>query len=69
MILYLDTSALVKLYVEEIGSNEVKKLVKTAQIVSTSRIAYVEARAGFARKLREGELDRKEWDQSEGLSI
>jgi len=35
MILYLDTSALVKLYVEEIGSNEVKKLVKAAQIVST----------------------------------
>ncbi len=63
MILYLDTSSLVKLYVEEIGSNEVKKLVKAAQIVSTSRIAYVEARAGFARKLREGELDRTGWEQ------
>ena len=32
MILYLDTSALIKLYVEEIGSNEVKKLVKAAQL-------------------------------------
>lgn len=63
MILYLDTSSLVKLYVEETGSKEVKKLVEAAQIVSTSRIAYVEAIAGVTRKLREEELNKEEWGQ------
>lgn len=60
MILYLDTSALVKLYIEEPGSKEVRKQVEVARIVSTSRVAYVEARAGLARKLREGELTPEE---------
>lgn len=60
MILYLDTSALVKLYIEEPGSKEVRKQVEAARIVSTSRVAYVEARAGLARKLHEGELTPEE---------
>lgn len=63
MIFYLDTSALVKLYVEELGSAAVKEKVNAAQIVSTSRVAYVEARAGFARKFRERELTREEYSQ------
>ena len=53
MILYLDTSALVKLYVAETDSAMIKKLVDAAEMPSTSRIAYVEARAAFARKRRE----------------
>ena len=53
MILYLDTSSLVKLYVQETSSAAVKRLVEEAQVVATSRIAYVEARAAFARKFRE----------------
>ncbi|MGY4706880.1 type II toxin-antitoxin system VapC family toxin [Candidatus Bipolaricaulota sp. J31] len=60
MILYLDTSALVKLYIQEPGSKEVKELVAAARIVSTSRVSYVEARAGIARKFREGELTEEE---------
>lgn len=63
MILYLDTSALVKLYVEEMGSQEVERAVEKSRIVSTSRVAYVEARAGIARKYREGELSKEEHDQ------
>lgn len=63
MILYLDTSALVKLYIEEPGSQEVKAAVKEAKIVTTSRVACVEARAGIARKYREGELSKEEHDQ------
>ena len=61
MILYLDTSALIKLYVYEAGSDEVKIRVQDAQIVSTSRVAYVEARAGVARKHRVGELTEEEY--------
>ena len=63
MILYLDTSALVKLYVEEAGSQEIKREVEKSRIVSTSRVAYVEARAGIARKYREEELSKEEHDQ------
>lgn len=56
MILYLDTSALVKLYVAEDGSSDVRRAVENADRVATSAIAYVEARAAFARKRREGGL-------------
>jgi len=66
MILYLDTSALVKLYIAEPGSQEVKALVESAQIVSTSRMAYVEARAGLARKFREQDLSREEYARMVG---
>lgn len=61
MILYLDTSALVKLYVKEPGSQAVRALLEKAQVVSTSRVAYVEMRAGLARKLRQGELSEEEY--------
>lgn len=53
MILYLDTSALVKLYVDEDGSDLVKRYVEQASVVSTAKIAFVEARSAFARANRE----------------
>jgi predicted nucleic acid-binding protein len=54
LILYLDTSALTKLYVEEAGSAEVRRLVEASGIVATARVAYPEARAALARRCREG---------------
>ena len=54
MILYLDTSALVKLYVREAGSGEVKKLARESAALATSIVAYAEVRAAFARLMREG---------------
>ncbi|MBW2040285.1 MAG: type II toxin-antitoxin system VapC family toxin [Deltaproteobacteria bacterium] len=63
MILYLDTSALVKLYVDEEGSERIRGLVESAQVIATSRVSYVEARAGVARKLREGDLTEREYRQ------
>ena len=56
MILYLDTSALVKLYVEEPGSAAVAARVERAEAVVTARVTYAEARAAFARQRREGGL-------------
>jgi predicted nucleic acid-binding protein len=56
LILYLDTSALVKLYVEEAGTGEVATRVDEATIVATCRVAYAQARAAFARHRREGGL-------------
>lgn len=49
MILYLDTSALVKLFVEEIHSDRVREAVSEAKLAVTHAIAYVEACATFAR--------------------
>ncbi len=53
MILYLDTSAWLKLYVDERGTQEVIAAVQAAELVAISRIAYAEARAALARVLRE----------------
>ena len=56
MSLYLDTSALVKFYVEEEGSPLVRMAVEQAEVVGTSAIAYVEARAAFVRRRHEGRI-------------
>ena len=60
MILYLDTSALVKLYVEEQGSAEIRAAVDTAQAVCTSMVAYVEVHAALARAADEGRITGQE---------
>jgi predicted nucleic acid-binding protein len=54
--LYLDTSSLVKLYVQEAGSDDVRELADQAAVVATSTVAYPEARTALARLRREGEL-------------
>jgi predicted nucleic acid-binding protein len=56
LIAYLDTSSLVKIYVAEPGSVAVRRLVDRADVVSTSMVAYAEARAALARQRREGGL-------------
>lgn len=56
MTVYVDTSAMVKLYVEESGSSDVRSQIDAADIVATSRVAYAEARAALARRQREGGL-------------
>ena len=53
MTVYLDTSSLVKLYVSEPGSDDVRLLVERASVVATTSIAYTEARAALARRRRE----------------
>ncbi len=49
MILYLDTSAWVKLYVREPGSKELRAYTAKAETMAVSAVAYPEARAAFAR--------------------
>jgi uncharacterized protein len=74
VILYLDTSALVKLYVAEAGTETVATAVDRATALVTVRVTYAEARAAFARHartkgLRAAELRRvvrqldEEWGQ------
>jgi predicted nucleic acid-binding protein len=61
VILYLDTSSLVKLYVEEAASADVEGLVVSAEVTGTSLIAYAEARAAFARRFRENAFSSKDY--------
>jgi predicted nucleic acid-binding protein len=60
VILYLDTSSLVKLYVEEPGTPEVERQFDEASLVCTSVVAYAEARSALARLCREGSLPPEE---------
>lgn len=57
MQLYLDTSALVKLYIVEPNADIVYRAVSEATLVCSSAIGYVETRSALARRLREGWLD------------
>jgi predicted nucleic acid-binding protein len=61
MILYLETSRLVKLYFEEEGSAETRALLTESDVVSASIVAYAEARAAFARKRTEQEIGRADF--------
>lgn len=56
MRLYLDTSALLKLYVEEDDSIFVEGAVQDAETTATSIVTYVEARSAFSRRRRDGSL-------------
>jgi uncharacterized protein len=54
--LYLDTSSLAKLYIEDTGSDNVRGLVAQAAVIATSIVAYAETRAALARLRRSGDL-------------
>ncbi len=60
MILFLDSSALVKRYVEEEGTKLVDELWEKAEEVATSVVAFAEVISAFSRKSREGILTQKE---------
>lgn len=62
MILYLDTSALVKAYVNETYSKEILSLLKEAKIAASHFIAYVEANAAFSKISREKKLKEKDYE-------
>ena len=53
MILFCDTSALVKLYIVEVGSDELKLQVQQAEAVAVCRITWAEAYAALSRRARE----------------
>ena len=59
MILYLDTSVLVKRYVMEAYSGALDSLWSEAEVVAVSEVGYAEAVAAFARKFRERHISRR----------
>ncbi|MGK2915050.1 MAG: type II toxin-antitoxin system VapC family toxin [Porticoccaceae bacterium] len=64
MIVYYDTFALVKLYVAEDGSREMKALLSEAEVPATARISWVEAHAVMACWGRERVADAAAIDQA-----
>ncbi|RJR32474.1 MAG: PIN domain-containing protein [Desulfobacteraceae bacterium] len=56
MILYLDTSALVKRYFQEPYSDEIISKWRSATQIVTSFVAYAETMAAIYRKKREADL-------------
>ena len=61
MLLYLDTSSLVKLFIEEKYSERVREWVDAVDVVLTCRVAYAEAAAAFSRRHREGGLKQADY--------
>ena len=56
MILYLDTSALLKCLIAEAHSDEVREWIAASDGLATSRVTYPEAAAALARRQRRGDL-------------
>jgi predicted nucleic acid-binding protein len=59
MILYLDTSALVKRYIREAGTEEVIPLVENAESVGSASLTKVEMAAALEKAVRQGWTKRK----------
>ncbi len=61
LILYLDTSALIKLYIDKQNCDAVRAAVSEAELSFISMVGYPEARAALARKRREDNLADDEY--------
>ncbi len=62
-MIYLDTSALVKKYVIEVGTEKVRDLLRGKSRVITSLLTYAEVCAAFSRKRRKGGIEEKSYQR------
>ena len=62
MILYLDTSSLVKLYVDEVHAVTVREWVEDAELIATCRVALPEAISAFHRRFRSGDFSKPDYE-------
>ena len=58
-MIYLDSSALVKRYTEEVGTDFVKSILATNGLITTSKLTYPEILSALMRKVRSGEIEKK----------
>ena len=63
MILYLGTSSLIKLYLDEEHSDSVQAWCEEAEILTTSKIALPEAMSALARRHCEGDLEAPAFEE------
>ncbi len=62
--IYLDTSALIKRYVEEAGSDEVAQLLAEARTVATLTLTRVEAYSALRKAVRTRALNESEAEET-----
>jgi uncharacterized protein len=65
-LVYFDSSALVKLLVEEVGSGLVAELWDGCDAALASRLAYPEVRAALAAAARNRDLAQEDLEEAEG---
>jgi uncharacterized protein len=63
MILYLGSSSLIKLYVEEPFSDVITDWVAVSEIVATCRVAYTEIMSALDIRFRKGDLSKEDYDK------
>ena len=63
-MIYLDTSALIKRFVTETGSETVTALLEKSGPVVIAKLAFAEVHAGLKRKHREGFLSGRDYTLS-----
>ena len=69
MILFCDTSALIKLYIVEDGSDALKTQLSSAEAVAVCRIAWAEAHAALSRRAREVPKDAFTIEQAKAALV
>jgi predicted nucleic acid-binding protein len=63
-MIYFDSSALVKKYVHEVGSDRVRELSNQTPLLATSKLAWPEILSGLGRKRRENGLTEKDYNKA-----
>jgi hypothetical protein len=62
-MIFLDSSALVKRYVEETGSTQVTTMVAEAEAAAVSRLAYAEVLSAITLRFKGGDISRRSLDK------
>jgi predicted nucleic acid-binding protein len=63
VILYLDTSSLVKLYINEADSEEIREVVAQAEMIVTCRITFPEFYSALTRRRNCNEISSKDYEK------
>ena len=64
MITYVDTSTLIKLLIDEVGTTEAGLIWDEPDVLVSSRVAHVEARAALAAARRQGRIANDVFDNA-----
>lgn len=66
MITYVDTSSLIKLVIDEVGSTQAGVIWDSADALASATLVVVEGRAALAAARRGGRLDSRRYRQARG---
>jgi uncharacterized protein len=62
-MIYLDSSALVKRYIEESGSTRVSDILTKSDLVTVSRLAYAEVLSAITRRQKAGDISIRSFEK------